>query len=29
MGFRFDPALDALSPAVAALRRSARLLAAV
>jgi hypothetical protein len=29
MGFRFDPALDALSPAVVALRRSARLLTAV
>jgi hypothetical protein len=29
MGFRFDPALDALSPAVAALRFRARLLATV
>jgi len=29
MGFRLDPALDALLPAVAALRRSARLLAVV
>jgi hypothetical protein len=27
MGFRFDPALDALSPAVAALHFRARLLA--